>query len=314
MIASGASAQGGDVVPSTLVEEYDGLILDADGVLFRGARPIEHAAESLATVRSQFSTRLCVVTNNASQSPQAVAAHLGEVGVPLAADEVITSPQGAVAYLREQGIADGAPVFVVGGPGIDDALRTGGFGPTRDPRADVAAVVQGFGPDIAWRDLAHAAYVVARGVLWVATNADLTLPTAEGLAPGNGSLVQAVANAAGRMPDAVTGKPEPLLLELAATRLGAARPLIVGDRIDTDIRGGNAAGMDTMLVLTGVTGDTELRDLHSAAPADRPTYLARDLRALLQPSARTRIAEGQPSQDSDGLARVRHSLAQAWAH
>ncbi len=301
-----------------LVAGYDGLIVDADGVLFRGPVVVDHAVDSLTWVSKEAGRRWGVVTNNAAHAPRDVAAKLQGLGFDVDAGRVITSPQGAARFLRDQGVAAGARVLVVGGPGIDEALQAAGFAPVREldasgaPRNGVAAVVQGFGPDLRWADLAQAAYAIEAGALWVATNGDLTLPTAEGLAPGNGSMVQAVGNAVGRIPDAITGKPEPLLMQVAAEQWGLRRPLVVGDRIDTDIRGGNRAGMDTLLVLTGVTGSEQLSALREAEPQDRPTYIARDLRALRAPAAHCRVLEGTESVDGDELSEVRSLLRRAW--
>lgn len=297
-----------------LVAHYDGLIVDADGVLFRGSRVVEHAVEALTWAGQEAECPWGVVTNNAAHPPRAVAAKLQDLGYALDAEHVITSPQGAATYLRQHGIDGGARVLVVGGSGIDDALREAGFEPVRDQGTEVVALVQGFGPDLRWADLAQAAYAVQGGAMWVATNADLTLPTAEGLAPGNGSMVQAVANAANRMPDAITGKPEPLLMQVAAQRWGMKRPLVVGDRIDTDIRGGNRAGMDTLLVLTGVTNLDQVGALVEVEPEDRPTYIAHDLRALRKPASRSVLADATGESDDDLLSRLRRSLAHAWAH
>jgi len=304
-----------------LVAGYDGLVVDADGVLFRGPVVVDHAVDSLTWASREAGLTWGVVTNNAAHAPGDVAAKLQGLGFDVDAGRVITSPQGAARYLHDRGVAAGARVLVVGGPGIDQALQGAGFEPVRDVGdlgggvahgGGVVAVVQGFGPDLRWSDLAHAAYAIEAGALWVATNADLTLPTAEGLAPGNGSMVQAVGNAVGRMPDAITGKPEPLLMQVAAEQWGLQRPLVVGDRIDTDIRGGNRAGMDTLLVLTGVTGHEQLSALREAAPQDRPTYIARDLRALRAPAARCRVLEGGESTDTDELSEVRSLLRRAW--
>lgn len=299
-----------------LVAAYDGLILDADGVLYRGARAVDHAVDVLHRLRSDFGTSWVVVTNNAASTAEQVAARLRKFGIEIEPEQVITSPQGAVRYLVQCAVPPGSAVMVIGGPGIDAAVREAGFAPVRDRRDDPVAVVQGFGPDIGWSDLAEAAYAVQAGALWVATNADLTLPTAEGVAPGNGSLVGAVANAVGRAPDAITGKPEPLLLQLAAERLGSRRPLVVGDRIDTDIRGGNRAGMDTLLVLTGVTDAERAAGLVDAPEEDRPSHLAQDLRALLEPAGQSGIAGAGAgsSGDTDALARIRLTLGRAWAH
>ena len=126
--------------------------------------------------------------------------------------------------------------------------------------------MQGFSPDIGWKDLAEASYVVAGGALWVATNTDWSIPQARGIAPGNGTLVAAVAAATGKSP-IVAGKPEAPLFHAAAKRLAADRPLVVGDRLDTDILGGNNAGFATVAVLTGV--DTR-ESILAAAPWNAP--------------------------------------------
>lgn len=294
----------------SLAGEYDGLILDADGVIYRGPQPVAHAIEVLGPIVKAMPW--CVLTNNAANAPIVVADKLSGLGLRASVDNVVTSPQGAVAYLRSTGVAEGAHVFVVGGAGIEDALRAEGFVPTRDRQDEVVAVVQGFGPAVGWRDLAEASYAIADGAMWVATNLDRNIPTEFGFAPGNGALVGAVAEAVGRRPDAVTGKPEPLLFELAAERMSAARPLVIGDRIDTDIRGGNRAGMDTLLVLTGVTGREQLQELKEAPKDDRPTYLAHDLRALQRPAAASLVVS-EVTADTDWLAELRCTLARAWA-
>jgi len=295
----------------SLAGEYDGLILDADGVIYRGPQPVAHAIEVLGPIVKAMPW--CVLTNNAANAPIVVADKLSGLGLRASVDNVVTSPQGAVAYLRSTGVAEGAHVFVVGGAGIEDALRAEGFVPTRDRQDEVVAVVQGFGPAVGWHDLAEASYAIADGAMWVATNLDRNIPTEFGFAPGNGALVGAVAEAVGRRPDAVTGKPEPLLFELAAERMSAARPLVIGDRIDTDIRGGNRAGMDTLLVLTGVTGREQLQELKEAPKDDRPTYLAHDLRALQRPAAASLVAGSEVTPDTDWLAELRCTLARAWA-
>jgi Predicted sugar phosphatases of the HAD superfamily len=177
-----------------LVAGYDGLIVEADGVLFRGPVVVDHAVDSLTWVSKEVGLTWGVVRNDAAHAPRDVAAKLQGLGFDVDAGRVITSPQGAARLLGDQGVAVGAGVLVVGGPGIDEALQVAGFAPVREldasgaPRNGVAAVVQGFGPDLRWADLAQAAYAIEAGALWVATNGDLTLPTAEGLAPGNRSM------------------------------------------------------------------------------------------------------------------------------
>lgn len=292
------------------LQEYDGLILDADGVIYRGPRPVAHAIEILTPIIAAMPW--CVVTNNAANSPSVVVDKLSALGLASVEKNVVTSPQGAVAFLRTTGVQAGAKVLVVGGFGIEEALRVDGFVPTRDRHDEIVAVVQGFGPDVGWRELADASYAIADGALWVATNLDRNIPTEFGLAPGNGALVAAVREAVRRPPDAVTGKPEPLLFELAAERMSAARPLVIGDRIDTDIEGANRAGMDSLLVLTGVVSLADLVELAGADPIRRPTYLAADLRALEGVMSDLRIAQDSPDAP-DALGGVRRSLAVAWS-
>jgi glycerol 3-phosphatase-2 len=262
-----------------LSTRYDLALLDLDGVVYRGADAVPGAPEALVAARSA-GMRLAFVTNNASRSPQQIAAHLAALGVQAHADEVVTSAQAAAGLAAER-IEPGGRVFVVGSDGLRDALREVGL-PLVDrydaePRPEM--VVQGFSPDLTYEDLAQAALVVAAGAAWIATNTDATLPTARGLQPGNGTMVAAVAAAAGRRP-LVAGKPERALFDEAVRRSGGRHPLMVGDRLDTDIAGALGAGMDSVLVLTGVS---TVADLFSAGTDTRPTYLGADLSALAAP-------------------------------
>ena len=193
-----------------------------------------------------------------------------------------TSSQ-AGAWLLADRLAAGSPVLAVGGAGVSVALAEAGLRPVLPADAactPVDAVLQGYGPAVTATDLAEAAYAVEGGATWVATNTDGTLPTDRGVAPGNGSLVAAVERAVGHPPHLVAGKPAPPLYLLCAGRLDLPvdRVLAVGDRLDTDIEGAVAAGMDSLLVLTGVD---DLRACLEAPPQRRPTWVAPDLRALL---------------------------------
>jgi ribonucleotide monophosphatase NagD (HAD superfamily) len=140
-----------------------------------------------------------------------------------------------------------------------------------------AAVAQGWGPDVGWANLAEATVALHAGARWVATNLDRTLPSPRGPLPGSGSLIAAVETATGRSPDSVAGKPYPPLFSAAVKGSQAKRPLVVGDRLDTDIAGATRAGLPSLLVLTGVSRP---RDLLAAPPEQRPTYVGRDLTAL----------------------------------
>ncbi len=264
---------------------YDVALLDLDGVVYIGPQPVSGAAPALAKARAA-GMRLAFVTNNASRSPATVAAHLRELGVPADADEVVTSAQAAASVVRER-LGEGATVLVTGSPALREIVEAAGLRSvaSADDRPD--AVVQGFWSQLCYKDLAEAAIAVRAGSLWVATNVDVTLPSPRGLLPGNGSLVGVVATASGRKP-VVAGKPELPLHAEGVRRLDARNPLVVGDRLDTDIEGANAAATDSLLVMTGVTSATELL----CAPAEhRPTYLGCDLSALLEPQPEVVVDE-----------------------
>ena len=274
-----------------LHEAYDTALLDLDGVVYAGEHAIEHAVDSLGRAR-EAGMHLAYVTNNALRTPRMVADHLTELGIPAAADDVITAAQ-AVARLIADQVPSGARVLVIGGEGLRVALRERGLVPVDSADDDPAAVVQGYGgPEMPWGRLAEAAYAVARGVPWFASNTDLTLPTARGIAPGNGAAVRVVAMATGGGEPQVAGKPKPPMHRETILRTGARRPLVVGDRLDTDIEGAYAGGVDSLLVLTGVTDAAQLL---AAEPRHRPTYVAADLRGML-------VAHPVVTRDGGGFA------------
>ncbi|GAA1009474.1 HAD family hydrolase [Streptomyces sp. F-3] len=259
-----------------LSKAYDTALLDLDGVVYAGGNAIAHAVDSLITARAG-GMHLAYVTNNALRTPDAVAAHLTELGIPAQASDVVTSAQ-AVARLIADQVPQGSRVLVIGGEGLRVALRERGLEPVESADDDPAAVVQGYGgPEMTWGRLAEACYAVARGVPWFASNTDLTIPGARGIAPGNGAAVEVVRIATGARPQ-VAGKPLPPMHRETILRTGAKRPLVVGDRLDTDIEGAFNGGVDSLLVLTGVTDGAQLL---AAPPQHRPTYVDADLRGLL---------------------------------
>ncbi|MGW3509263.1 HAD-IIA family hydrolase [Streptomyces sp. NPDC000994] len=259
-----------------LSEAYDTALLDLDGVVYAGGHAIAHAVDSLGTARAG-GMHLAYVTNNALRTPAAVAAHLTELGIRAEAADVVTSAQ-AVARLIADQVPPGARVLVIGGEGLRTALRERGLEPVESADDGPAAVVQGYGgPELAWGRFAEACYAIARGVPWFASNTDLTIPGARGIAPGNGAAVEVVRIATGAEPQ-VAGKPLPPMHRETILRTGAERPLVVGDRLDTDIEGAFNGGVDSLLVLTGVTDGAKLL---AAPPRHRPTYVDADLRGLL---------------------------------
>ncbi len=268
------------------VSIYDVALLDLDGVVYVGASAVTGAPESLAKAKAA-GMRVVFVTNNASRTPSAIAAQLAGLGIPARASDVVTSAHAGARLLAER-LAPGAAVLVIGGVGLRAAVRERGFRPVTVASEGPAAVIQGYAPDVGYPQLTEGALAVQAGALFVASNGDKTLPTGRGRQPGNGALAQVIATATGCQP-VVAGKPEPPLHAEAVARSGARRPLVVGDRLDTDIEGAVRAGADSMLVLTGVT---HALDAVLAPPHQRPSYLARDLSGLLTPHPPVSTAGG----------------------
>lgn len=264
-----ASAEG-----AALIDGYDALLLDLDGVVYLGRQAVPGAPEALTEAAAR-GVRLAYVTNNASRTPGAIADHLTALGVPAAPGDVVTSAQAAARLVAER-VPAGSAVLVVGGMGLRQALRAHGLRPVSTAAENPAAVVQGIAPDLSYALLAEGVLAVRQGAWFVAANGDKTMPTHRGELPGNGSMSRVIATATGVEP-VVAGKPEPPLHRESILRTGARRPLIVGDRLDTDIAGANRAGADSLLVLTGVT--TPL-DALTAPPIHRPTHIGADLRCL----------------------------------
>jgi glycerol 3-phosphatase-2 len=256
---------------------YDVALLDLDGTVYLAGAAIPGAPEALRKAAAA-GMRLAYVTNNASRTPAAIASLLTGFGVAATPHDVVTSAQAAARMLAER-LPPGAPVLVVGGSGLRMALRERGLRPVSTAIERPQAVVQGYAPNLSYSLLEEGGLAVAAGALFVASNADLTLPTGRGSQPGNGAFIQVIATATGVRP-LVAGKPEPPLQNESIMRTGAKHPLVVGDRLDTDIEGANRVGMDSLLVLTGVSGPAEAI---LAPPVQRPTYLAQDLTGLLEP-------------------------------
>jgi HAD superfamily hydrolase (TIGR01450 family) len=259
-----------------LARAYDLAMLDLDGVVYVGREAVPGAAGHIAEARAE-GMRVAFITNNASRPPGTVAEHLNELDVPAGEQDVVTSAQ-AAAHMVAEAHGAGTRVLCLGGPGLVAALTEAGLVPVgAEDEAEV--VVSGYGPDLLWREIMRAAVRIREGLPWVASNTDHTIPTPFGVAPGHGVLVDTLRRFTGVTP-AVAGKPARPLLEETVRRVGGRRPLMIGDRLDTDIEGAHNAGVDSLLVLTGVTGLAEL----VAAPATlRPSYLSVDLAGLLAP-------------------------------
>jgi glycerol 3-phosphatase-2 len=270
----------------TLSSAYDVAVLDLDGVVYLGPEAVPGAPEALNQAQAG-GMHLAFVTNNAARPPASVGRHLRDLGVDAHDEDVVTSAQAAARLLAGQ-LEKGSKVFLLGGAGLEEALRERSLVPVLEPTDDVEAVVQGYGPDLLWKQVMQGAVLVRSGLPWVASNTDMTIPTAAGVAPGNGALVRLVAEFAEREPQ-VAGKPMPPLFEETLERVGGERPLVIGDRLDTDIRGAVTMGWDSLLVLTGVTG---LEELVGARPEERPTYVAPDLAALAEAQEAPEVTDG----------------------
>ncbi|MER6948911.1 HAD-IIA family hydrolase [Nonomuraea sp. NPDC000554] len=283
-----------------LIDGYDTLLLDLDGVVYLGSHAVPCAPEALEEARGR-GVRLAFVTNNASRTPAAIAAHLRELGVSATSADVVTSAQAAARLIAEQ-VPAGSPVLVVGGSGLRLAVRDRGLRPVTTARETPVAVVQGIAPGLSYGLLSEGALAVRQGALFVASNSDTTMPTGRGELPGNGAMVRVIATATGVEP-VYAGKPDPPLHRESMIRTGARRPLVVGDRLDTDIEGATNAGVESLLVLTGVA--TPL-DLLTASPGHRPTYIAEDLTALHlpYPEVRQGACGGWQARWDDGRLRL----------
>jgi HAD superfamily hydrolase (TIGR01450 family) len=259
-----------------LVERYDCAMLDLDGVVYVGGEAVPGVPELLEGARAR-GMKLAYVTNNAARTPESVARHLTELGVAAGASDVVTSAQAAAREVAKL-VPAGSKVLVVGGEGLHEALLERRLQPVRSADDDPLAVVQGFSPTLGWAALAEGGYVLQRGVPWVASNLDITIPTARGIAPGNGTLVNALAAVASRRPDSVAGKPHRPLFDETVRRTSARMPIVVGDRLDTDIQGAVTCGADSLLVMTGVT---DLQALCHAEIGQRPNYVAWTMGGLM---------------------------------
>ncbi|MDY7543343.1 HAD-IIA family hydrolase [Cryobacterium sp. 5B3] len=270
---------------ATPLTGVDVVLADLDGVVYQGPHAIPFAIESLNTAAE--TVRVGYLTNNASRTDQTVADHLTELGLHARAEDIVTSPQAAVRLLAQE-VPAGARILVIGGAGLVKEVEKGGFEITRSADDHPAAVIQGFTPELGWKDLAEAAFALHPNedgveIPWVATNTDWTIPVARGIAPGNGTLVAAVHSAVGRLP-IVAGKPEVAIFDEAMSRFQAKNALFIGDRLDTDILGANRAGIPAVLVLTGID---KAKQALAAAENERPRYILDDLRQLHEPYPET---------------------------
>lgn len=266
-----AEVSSAEVVAAKLWSIYDTLLADLDGVVYEGTKAIDGAVESINSLQLQ-GVAVGYVTNNSSRTPETIAQQLNGFGLSVQASEIIGSAQTGTELLATL-IEPGSKVLVVGGDGLRSRVSAAGFQVVESAEEKPAGVIQGFAPDVSWRNLAEASFAIQRGAKWVATNSDWTLPQERGLAPGNGTLVSAVHTAVGQLP-LVAGKPEPAIFHTALRQFNTNSALFVGDRLDTDITGANRAEIDSALVMTGVSTRKELLGVK---PEGRPKFILGNL-------------------------------------
>jgi glycerol-1-phosphatase len=285
-----------------LIDRYDSFLFDLDGVLYRGSEPVAAAAEVVDAIRARGKP-VAFMTNNSARTPDEVVDHLRSVGVGANVDEVETSALATAKLLAERGVRS---AFVIGETGLVTALRdanitivdSGGpgarsAGASRAGDESPPVVVVGLDRHLTYERLRDAAVLVERGSSFVASNADASFPAEDGAAwPGAGAIAAVIETTTGISPE-IVGKPHAPLLRSALARAGGQRPLVIGDRLDTDIAGAVGLGLDSLLVLTGISTRT---DANALDPTSRPTYVGEDLRVLFadpQPDAHRSTGRGR---------------------
>ena len=258
-----------------LVSSFDSVLLDLDGVVYQGELAVTKAVESVNKLQG-LDIKVGYITNNSSRRAETIAEQLTSFGIATTPNQIVGSARAGAKLLAEK-IPAGQSVLVVGGDGLRHEVSESGFRVVDKASDSPAAVIQGFSKDVSWRELAEASFAIQNGAIWVATNQDWTIPVEQGIAPGNGTLVGAVHTAVGILPD-FAGKPFRPIFDQALAQLQIQSPIMVGDRLDTDIRGARKAGMKSAVVLTGIATRKELL---AAKPEDRPDYILEDLSGLL---------------------------------
>lgn len=279
---------------------HQAIFFDLDGVIHRGGVPTHQISATTQNLR-QAGQELRFITNNASKTTSDVAALLNSLGVPCEPTEVITSIAACVQAMTQQ-LPTGSAVLVLGTAALRDAVTAAGF-TLAEPHQPCAAVVQGFNPELTWRDLAAACAAITHGALWFAPNQDQTIPLDWGFGPGNGAMGKPITAVTGKTP-ITTGKPHPPMYELAKSTVATGQILFVGDRLDTDIAGAHHSGLTSALVLTGVAN---AQAALAAEPHQRPDYLLSHASEL---TAAYHCPEGDADQARCGDQVVRWAAGQ----
>ncbi|UFT98228.1 TIGR01457 family HAD-type hydrolase [Radiobacillus kanasensis] len=249
------------------MKEYKGYLVDLDGTMYRGSEKIEAASDFVKTLKNRNMPYL-FLTNNSSATPEKVAEKLIQMDIPTVPEQVVTSSMATAAYIQQQ--KKDATVYVIGEEGLTDAIKKSGLTIT-DSQADY--VVVGIDREISYEKLAKGCLMVRDGAKFLSTNADVAIPIERGLLPGNGSLTSVITVSTGVQPVFI-GKPEPIIMEYAIEKMGLDKEetMMVGDNYQTDILAGIRAGIDTLMVFTGITSEADLMQ-----EMTQPTYQVHSL-------------------------------------
>lgn len=260
---------------SNYLKDIKGLIIDMDGVLWRDTQPIGDLPDVFGKIRD-LNLKFILATNNSTKTVGEYHAKLNRFGLVLDDWQVITAAEATGLYLQEQ-YPNGGNAYVVGEPSLKQTLEKYGITCVGENFNHVQLVIASLDYSLTYNKLKHASLLIQSGCRFIGTNPDLTFPTPSGLIPGSGTVVRALEMASGTQAKMI-GKPEPLLYQIALKQLSLQpqETLAVGDRLETDILGAQAAGIHTALVLTGVS------TFEQAARFDpRPEIVAEDLTDLL---------------------------------
>jgi 4-nitrophenyl phosphatase len=268
------------------------LLIDMDGVLYRGGTALPGAPEFIQWLRRQR-IRYLFVTNNSTRTPEQYVERLAHLGISAEAGQILTSSLATRAFLQNRA-PRGTPIYLIGQEGLEAALLGDGYfvHDDRSPRF----VVVGLDTRLTYEKLRRATLLIRAGATFIGTNPDRTFPSPEGITPGCGAILAAI-EAATEVAPVIIGKPERWLFEAALQRLGAPpeQSAVLGDRLDTDIAGGKRLGLTTLLVLTGVHGPEHLR-----AASVQPDAVFADLPALLENWERTLSETRRPQLSQKG--------------
>lgn len=261
-----------------LIDSYDCVLLDLDGVVYLGKTPIESAVSTIKELQKR-KINIAVITNNGSVTGKSVSKWMKDFGLDFKPSSIVTSSQTLCWFLAEK-YPKSSKVLVVGSQSLKDSVEEAGFKVVSKADKEPLVVVNGIDPEISQKDLSEMCYAIAKGIAWISTNGDYTFPTEKGLAPGNGAFNALITSITGKSP-LLMGKPEPHMFKQAAYLFSSMNPLVVGDRLDTDIQGANNAGFKSLCVLTGVS---DLGQIKNSSLSTTPTYVGKDLRALIDNS------------------------------